>query len=149
MDMSMFKNGATRVARIFADGEMVLCKEEMPHLVAFNGRYYNLIGEASKSIAILRELFSQETHEVKYIDIIFDYENQTVDSTSDERVKNNVMRHNYRVLSDEEKEQMQKIKDIGLDFHEYIGTIGDSRELSLAKTKIEEAVMWAVKHVTG
>jgi hypothetical protein len=24
-----------------------------------------------------------------------------------------------------------------------------SRELSLAKTKAEEAVMWAVKHITG
>lgn len=29
-----------------------------------------------------------------------------------------------------------------------IDSIGQSRELSLAKTKIEEAVMWAVKHVT-
>jgi hypothetical protein len=26
--------------------------------------------------------------------------------------------------------------------------IGQSRELSLAKIKIEEAVMWAVKHIT-
>ncbi len=25
----------------------------------------------------------------------------------------------------------------------------DSREISLAKTKVEEAVMWAVKHVTA
>ena len=29
-----------------------------------------------------------------------------------------------------------------------IDVIGSSRELSLAKTKIEEAVMWAVKHIT-
>lgn len=27
--------------------------------------------------------------------------------------------------------------------------LGNSRELSLAKTKIEEAVMWAVKHITA
>ena len=26
--------------------------------------------------------------------------------------------------------------------------LGNNRELSLAKTKIEEAVMWAVKHIT-
>lgn len=73
---------------------------------------------------------------------------ETVPSTSDERTVNNVMRHAYRVLSDAEKQQMQAIKDHGLNFHELIDGIGGSRELSLAKTKIEEAVMWAVKHVT-
>jgi hypothetical protein len=72
----------------------------------------------------------------------------TVDSTSDDRTVNNVMRHAYRVLDDGEKKQMQGIKDQGLQFHEFLSKIGESRELSLAKTKIEEAVMWAVKHVT-
>ena len=74
---------------------------------------------------------------------------ENIESTSDERTVNNVMRHEYRVLSDEEKAHMQRVKDMGLDIYEYIDTIGSSRELSLAKTKIEEAVMWAVKHVTG
>lgn len=72
----------------------------------------------------------------------------TVSSTSDERTVNNVMRHAYRVLSGEEKAQMQAIKDMGLQFHDLIEGIGGSREISLAKTKIEEAVMWAVKHIT-
>ena len=72
-----------------------------------------------------------------------------IDSTSDERTKNNVMRHEYRVLSDDEKVQMKTIKDMGLALHDYIGSLGQSRELSLAKTKAEEAVMWAVKHITG
>lgn len=71
-----------------------------------------------------------------------------VKSTSDERTVNNTMRHQYRVLTDEEKAAMQKIKDMGLDFHTYIESLGKSRELSLAMTKIEEAVMWAVKHLT-
>lgn len=71
-----------------------------------------------------------------------------MDSTSDERTVNNVMRHAYRVLSDEEKHAMQRIKDEGLEFWGLIEEIGQSRELSLAKTKIEEAVMWAVKHIT-
>lgn len=72
-----------------------------------------------------------------------------VPSASDERTVNNVMRHQYRVLNDAEKEQMQTIKDMGLQFYTYLDTIvPPSRELSLAKTKIEEAVMWAVKHVT-
>jgi hypothetical protein len=73
----------------------------------------------------------------------------TVSSTSDDRTINNVMRHGYRVLSDEEKATMQKLKDDGLAFWEMLDGIGQSRELSLAKTKIEEAVMWAVKHVTA
>lgn len=72
----------------------------------------------------------------------------TVDSTSDERTVNNVMRHAYRVLSDDEKQQMQAIKDAGLEFWNMLDGVGQSRELSLAKTKIEEAVMWAVKHIT-
>ena len=82
--------------------------------------------------------------------------NQTVDSTSDERTTNNVMRHEYRTLDASEKIQMQTIKDKGLRFHEYLHLIGHthssdrfaSRELALAATKIEEAVMWAVKHIT-
>lgn len=71
-----------------------------------------------------------------------------VDSTSDERVVNNVMRHEYRVLSDAEKGLMKLFKDAGLQFVEACDAAGSSRELSLAKTKIEEAVMWAVKHIT-
>ncbi len=68
--------------------------------------------------------------------------------TIDARTVNNVMRHAYRVLSDAEKAQMQAIKDKGLEMHTLIASIGGSRELSLALTKTEEAVMWAVKHLT-
>lgn len=71
-----------------------------------------------------------------------------VDSAGDARTVNNVMRHEYRVLSDVEKQQMLQIKDLGLAFHDLIDRIGTGRELSLAKTKIEEAVMWGVKHIT-
>ncbi|MFM2288816.1 MAG: hypothetical protein RL684_1959 [Pseudomonadota bacterium] len=72
-----------------------------------------------------------------------------VDSTSDARTVNNTMRHQYRVLSDAEKLQMQAIKDKGLELHELINSLGKSRELSLAGTKTEEAVMWAIKHLTA
>jgi hypothetical protein len=72
-----------------------------------------------------------------------------VDSTSDERTVNNTMRHQYRVLSDAEKANMAAIKDQGLKFLELVQAQGKSRELSLAATKIEEAVMWAVKHITA
>lgn len=71
-----------------------------------------------------------------------------VDSKSDDRVVNNVMRHAYRVLTNDEKTLMQAIKDKGLELHDLIESIGQSRELSIANTKTEEAVMWAVKHLT-
>jgi hypothetical protein len=74
-----------------------------------------------------------------------------VDSVSVQRTVNNdsnVMRHQYRVLDDTEKAQMILVKDLGLRFWQTIDGIGQSRELALAKTRIEEAVMWAVKHIT-
>lgn len=60
----------------------------------------------------------------------------------------NVMRHAYRPLSDEEKAQMLAIKDKGLELWQLFDSVGASRELSLAKTAVEEAVMWGTKHVT-
>lgn len=74
-----------------------------------------------------------------------------VQSQSDERTTNNsdAVRHNYRVLSDAEKQQMVEIKDLGAALLAKIESMGGSRELSLAKTKTEEAVMWAVKHLTA
>lgn len=75
-------------------------------------------------------------------------DHQMVGSATDERTVNNVMRHQYRVLSDAEKAQMQAIKDKGLELHDLISSLGPSREVSIAKTKTEEAVMWAVKHIT-
>lgn len=73
----------------------------------------------------------------------------SVESTSDDRTTNNTMRHKYRVLNDAEKANMQSVKDAGLAFHDQIAGLGNSREISLAKTKVEEAVMWAVKHITA
>ena len=72
-----------------------------------------------------------------------------VNSTSDARTVNNSVRHQYRILTDEEKAQMVAIKDLGLKMLETIESVGNSRELSIAKTKVEEAVMWAVKAITA
>lgn len=74
-------------------------------------------------------------------------------STQDKRAQVGPIRHVYRVLSDVEKQQVEAVKDQGQAFLDLIGEIegidGRSRELSIARTKIEEAVMWSVKHVTG
>lgn len=76
-------------------------------------------------------------------------DNETVASESDNRTVNNTVRHNYRVLSDAEKAQMVELKDLGAAFIAKCNEIGKSRELSLAVTNAEQAVMWAVKHVTA
>jgi hypothetical protein len=76
----------------------------------------------------------------------------SVRSESDERTVNNTMRHQYRVLSDEEKEAMLWLKDQGLTMLEYIDahiSRKAPREAAFAKTKMEEAVMWAVRGLTG
>jgi hypothetical protein len=92
-----------------------------------------------------------------------------VDSASDERTANNAVRHQYRVLSDAEKAQMVAVKDKGAEFLALINGLrttpevasamsGDAlpiaiaafdRELDIAAERIEEAVMWAVKHITA
>lgn len=60
-----------------------------------------------------------------------------------------VMRQAYRALSEAEKDAMQKLKADAASLYDFVISLGSSRELSTAKTKIEEAVMWAVKHITG
>jgi hypothetical protein len=92
-----------------------------------------------------------------------------VDSASDDRTANNAVRHKYRVLSDAEKAQVVAIKDKGAEFLSLIdslrtplqpaldadgndtgmayGTI--DRDLNIAAERAEEAVMWAVKHITA
>ena len=72
-----------------------------------------------------------------------------VASESDARTANNAVRHTYRILSDAEKASMVALKDKGLEFIELCNGLGRSRELSLAITNAEQAVMWAVKHVTA
>lgn len=72
-----------------------------------------------------------------------------IPSQSDDRTANNAVRHTYRVLSDAEKQSMVRLKDLGAAFIAACDEIGQSRELSLAKTNAEQAVMWAVKAITA
>lgn len=54
----------------------------------------------------------------------------------------------YRELHDDEKKQIANIKELGQAFIDLCNECGKSRELSLAITNMEMAVMWAVKHVS-
>lgn len=78
-------------------------------------------------------------------------------SASDARTVNNIVRHEYRVLSDAEKKLMGEVKDLGLAFinklHEIGGTdpAGErmgSANLTLSMRHAEDAVYRAVKHIT-
>lgn len=59
------------------------------------------------------------------------------------------VRKEYRVLSEEEKAKVDSIKDAGTKLLEAIQATGHNRHNSLAITRVEEAVMWAVKGLTG
>ena len=63
--------------------------------------------------------------------------------------RSNVMRHTQRQLSPTEQRAVVEIKDLGLALYNRIEQLGQSRELSLAKTKVEESVMWTVKEISG
>ena len=58
-------------------------------------------------------------------------------------------RQTYRELTDDEKGAVAAIKGHAEDLIGFLKTRPASREISLAITKIEEAVMWGVKGITG
>lgn len=61
----------------------------------------------------------------------------------------NVFRPDYRELSDDEKQLVSDLKDKANELFLIIdGVLGQGRELAIAKTKLEESVMWAVKGIT-
>lgn len=57
-----------------------------------------------------------------------------------------VFRPSYRELSAAEQQRVADIKERAQML--YVLFEGESREFALARTKLEEAVMWAVKAIT-
>lgn len=62
---------------------------------------------------------------------------------------NDVMRTQYKELTQDNKAEILVIKTEALYLYNTIVRLGSSRELSIAKTKLEEVVMWATKHITA
>lgn len=63
----------------------------------------------------------------------------------------NIFRSEYRELEPGEKDFLKSFKEKAQSLYDMIdGTEGPEniREMKLAKTKLEEAVMWAVKGIT-
>lgn len=64
-----------------------------------------------------------------------------------------VFRKQYRELDTHEKVALDALKTKAEELHGLIGLVNgttmNTREASLAKTKLEEAVFWAVKAITG
>lgn len=71
-----------------------------------------------------------------------------IPGTDDARVENSPVRHAYRVLTDEEKDEVAAIKDAGQAMLDLLAPY-QTREAALARTKVEEAVMWAVRGITA
>ena len=55
----------------------------------------------------------------------------------------------YRPLSDEEKASMSDIKDKAEELFSLFDKAPQGREVALAKTNLEQAVMWAIKAITA
>ena len=66
---------------------------------------------------------------------------------------NQTLRDTYRDLTLEERLRIEAIKEDGQALLDQLGSARkggeDSRELAIARTKVEEAVMWATKHITA
>lgn len=64
-----------------------------------------------------------------------------------------VFRPQYRELTDQEKQDIARIKVTAQATYDAIETAqsagADPRACSLAKTNLEQSVMWAVKGITG
>ena len=94
--------------------------------------------------------------------------NKHVDGTSDERVVNNTLGHQYRVLTDAEKALVNEVKTKGDEFLDLLHKVGKtgpytenlvdavaadperfgSANLTLSFRHVEDAVYRAVKHIT-
>lgn len=59
-----------------------------------------------------------------------------------------VFSQDYRDLTEAEKGAIVQVKDLAEDLYSLFETAPSSREMALAKTKLEEAVMWATKAIT-
>lgn len=78
--------------------------------------------------------------------VLDDKSGEDIEYTEDDAVED-VMNSEPRSLSSEHKASIGEIKEFGNDFYALLSSLGDSKEMEIAKLKLEECVMWAVKGV--
>jgi hypothetical protein len=60
-----------------------------------------------------------------------------------------VFRKEYKELDESQKSRINQIKNEAQKLHEsFDWAIADKRMMALAKTNLEQAVMWAIKSIT-
>lgn len=57
-------------------------------------------------------------------------------------------RHVHRALTPSEQQTVLELKDRGLELWRMIDGLGHARDLAIAKTHLEDAIMRAVRYVT-
>lgn len=77
------------------------------------------------------------------------YEGKPDARQSEDRIAVSRFRPRYRALSEEEKGLHDEIKAKAADLESLFERIAPGRYRSLGLTALEEAVMWAVKELTG
>jgi len=65
-----------------------------------------------------------------------------------ETTMTDIFRKKYTELTPHNQQALDTVKDEAIALYAAIELQGNSRETSLAKTKLEECVFWATKHIT-
>lgn len=60
-----------------------------------------------------------------------------------------IFNNEYRELTEEEKANVQAVKEKADELYTLIENVTDPRMKACAKTKLEECVMWAVKGIAS
>ena len=77
------------------------------------------------------------------------FEDITLEEQDQKGWEHGVFRPKYRELSDAEKYAVDDVKTLAAELLRVVnGAAHDSRCACLARTRLEEAVMWAVKSIT-
>jgi len=78
-----------------------------------------------------------------------DEQAETILLNEDDEKKEDVFRKNHRVLKSFELKAMNNIKTKAEELLAEINETPQSREKSLAITKLEESIMWVIKGITN
>ncbi len=59
-----------------------------------------------------------------------------------------VFRKEQRQLTEDERQQVNELKQLAQDLHDVVDMLPNSRARDLAQIKLEECVMWSIKAIS-